>query len=131
MAKRLVSLKMGSVSRTQVLDEMVWMPLGKAWIHFSPTPASYKTLNSKPDVVIYEALCFNLSQGRMNGAPDETRTHSCKFSSLCHILSMAEGLGKYIVRFIFTFLCVVKHLHSYIKYSYLILIILWFQVFLI
>ena len=33
-------------------------------------------------VVIYEALCFNVAQGQMNGAPNETRTHSCRFASL-------------------------------------------------
>ena len=33
------------------------------------------------NIVIYEALCFDVAQGRMNGAPNETRTHSCRFSS--------------------------------------------------
>ena len=33
-------------------------------------------------VVIYEALCFDVAQGQMNGAPNETRTHSCRFASL-------------------------------------------------
>ena len=33
-------------------------------------------------VVIYEALCFDVAQGQMNGAPNETRTHSCRFTSL-------------------------------------------------
>ena len=32
--------------------------------------------------IIYKALCFDMAQGRMNGAPNETRTHSCKFASL-------------------------------------------------
>ena len=32
-------------------------------------------------VVIYEGLYFNLAQGQMNGAPNETRTHSCRFAS--------------------------------------------------
>ena len=32
--------------------------------------------------VIYKALCFNVAQGRMNGAPNETRTHSCRSASL-------------------------------------------------
>ena len=27
-------------------------------------------------VVIYEVLCFDVAQGQMNGAPNETRTHS-------------------------------------------------------
>ena len=30
---------------------------------------------------IYEALCFDVAQGRLNGAPNETRTHSCRFAS--------------------------------------------------
>ena len=34
------------------------------------------------NLVIYKALCFNVAQGRMNGAPNETRTHSCRFASL-------------------------------------------------
>ena len=33
-------------------------------------------------VVIYEALYFDVAQGQMNGAHNETRTHSCKFVSL-------------------------------------------------
>ena len=33
-------------------------------------------------VVIYEGLYFDLAQGQMNGAPNETRTHSCRFASL-------------------------------------------------
>ena len=33
-------------------------------------------------VVIYKALCFDVGQGRMNGAPNETRTHSCRFARL-------------------------------------------------
>ena len=32
--------------------------------------------------VIYKAFCFDVGQGRMNGAPNETRTHSCRFASL-------------------------------------------------
>ena len=32
-------------------------------------------------VVIYEDLCFNVAQGQMNGAPNETRTHACMFAS--------------------------------------------------
>ena len=40
-------------------------------------------------VVIYEALCFDVAQGRMNGAPNETRTHSCRFASLaCSVYSI-------------------------------------------
>ena len=33
-------------------------------------------------VVIHKAICFDVAQGRMNGAPNETRTHSCRFASL-------------------------------------------------
>ena len=33
-------------------------------------------------MVIYKALCFDVAQGRMNGAPNETQTHSCRFASL-------------------------------------------------
>ena len=33
-------------------------------------------------IVIYEALCFDVAQGRMIGAPNETRTHSCRFARL-------------------------------------------------
>ena len=32
-------------------------------------------------VVIYKALCFDVAQGQMNGAPNETRTHSCRFAN--------------------------------------------------
>ena len=32
-------------------------------------------------LVIYKALCFDVAQGRMNRAPNETRTHSCRFAS--------------------------------------------------
>ena len=32
--------------------------------------------------LIYEGLYFDLAQGQMNGAPNETRTHSCRFASL-------------------------------------------------
>ena len=39
-------------------------------------------LNFSPAVLIYEALCFDVAQGQMNGAPNETRTHSCRFASL-------------------------------------------------
>ena len=36
---------------------------------------------SKVIIVIYEALCFDVAQGQMNGAPNENRTHSCRFAS--------------------------------------------------
>ena len=34
------------------------------------------------EVVIYKAICFDVAEGRMNGAPNETRTHWCRFASL-------------------------------------------------
>ena len=33
-------------------------------------------------IVIYKGLCFDVAQGRMNGVPNETRTHSRRFASL-------------------------------------------------
>ena len=33
-------------------------------------------------IVIYKALCLDVAQGQMNGVPNETRTHSCRFASL-------------------------------------------------
>ena len=33
-------------------------------------------------MVIYKALCFDVAQGRMKGAPNETRTHSSRFASI-------------------------------------------------
>ena len=38
--------------------------------------------NFSDNLVIYKALYFNVAQGRMNGAPNETQTHSCRFDSL-------------------------------------------------
>ena len=32
-------------------------------------------------IVIYEGLCFDLAQGRMNGVSNEIRTHSCRFAN--------------------------------------------------
>ena len=32
-------------------------------------------------IVIYKALCFDVAQGRMNWAPNENRTQSCRFAS--------------------------------------------------
>ena len=39
----------------------------------------FRVLGTK---VIYEGLYFDLAQGQVNGAPNETRTHSCRFASL-------------------------------------------------
>ena len=33
-------------------------------------------MQSDYTIVIYKALCFDVAQGRMNEAPNETRTHS-------------------------------------------------------
>ena len=44
-------------------------------LNHTSTPSQYT-------FVIYEALCFDVAQGRMNGAPNETRTHLCRFASL-------------------------------------------------
>ena len=33
-------------------------------------------------VVIYKDFCLDVAQGRRNGAPNETRTHSWMFASL-------------------------------------------------
>ena len=32
-------------------------------------------------IVIYEAFCLDVAQGHMNGAPNKTRTLSCRFAS--------------------------------------------------
>ena len=46
--------------------------------YYRPSPVNLPTST----VVIYKALCFDVAQGRMNGAPNETRTHTCRFASL-------------------------------------------------
>ena len=38
-------------------------------------------------IVIYKALIFDVAQGRMNGAPNEIRTHSCR----CYVLTFWPG----------------------------------------
>ena len=43
-----------------------------------------KPLLDSAGIVIYKALCFGVAQGRMNGTPNETRTHSCRFVSLIY-----------------------------------------------
>ena len=35
-------------------------------------------------IVIYKAFCLDVAQGRMNGAPNGTRTHSCRFANLAY-----------------------------------------------
>ena len=41
-------------------------------------------------VVIYEALCFDLAQGRKNGPLNETRTHSSRFATLPEVLRRCQ-----------------------------------------
>ena len=51
----------------------------------TPPEASLKVTNMmdcNTVIVIYKALYFDVAQGRMNGAPNETRTHLCRFASL-------------------------------------------------
>ena len=45
---------------------------------------SYTVIINLHSLVIYEGLYFDLAQGQMNGAPNETRTHSCRFASLTY-----------------------------------------------
>ena len=46
-------------------------------------PQCYNYKSAQYEVeVIYKALCFDVAQGQMNGAPNETRTHLCRFASL-------------------------------------------------
>ena len=37
---------------------------------------------TNPYLEIYETLYFDVAQGQMNWAPNETRTHSCRTASL-------------------------------------------------
>ena len=49
-----------------------------------PLPLLYSSSPTLPlkfyVFVIYKALGFDVAQGRMNGASNETRTHSCRFA---------------------------------------------------
>ena len=47
--------------------------------------------------VIYKALCFDVAHGRMNGAPNETRTHLCRFASPACFASMRHE-GEWVGR---------------------------------
>ena len=47
-----------------------------------PYRPNYYYVADGQSIVIYKALCFDVAQGRMNGAPSETRTHSGRFASL-------------------------------------------------
>ena len=50
------------------------------YIYFIHLLNKQKLQNVGGIIVIYKALCFDVAQGRMNGAPNETRTHSCRFA---------------------------------------------------
>ena len=67
----------------------VWVPLvgcpTVAWLSFAEfgeLEYMTDTLLAELVVIIYEGLYFDLAQGQMNGAPNETQTHSCRFASL-------------------------------------------------
>ena len=74
---------------------------------------------------IYEALCFDVAQARMNGTPSETRTHSWKLASLAYLilhyprcpywmlvcLSMCYGSHVRIFAFILT--CILTYIHIF------------------
>ena len=38
----------------------------------------YLWLNNNLYMEIYQAFCLDVAQGHMKGAPNETRTHSCR-----------------------------------------------------
>ena len=40
-----------------------------------------KNVVYKEIIVIYKPFCLDVTQGQMNGAPNETQTHSCRFAS--------------------------------------------------
>ena len=42
----------------------------------------WSTFRPHREVRIYEALCLDLALGWINGAPNETRTHLCRFANL-------------------------------------------------
>ena len=62
-----------TASESMILGQPDLVRSAKFWQNF---------LNHLVTVVIYEGLYFDLAQGQMNGAPNETRTHSCRFASL-------------------------------------------------
>ena len=74
---------------TDPLEE--WIPIIRSFTRLlldyfwvQSHPAHFTTSNRfliRAFIVIYEALCFDVAQGRMNGAPNKTRTHSCRFAS--------------------------------------------------
>ncbi len=60
---------------------------------FAKNEKEQETLIQTISIVIYKALCFDVAQGRMNGAPNETQTHSCRFAQTISIYSQDIGMG--------------------------------------
>ena len=63
-------------------------------------------------IVIYKALCFDVAQDRMNGAPNETRTHSCRFASLLTVTPL-EWPGRSRYKFFVVFFPLNSHQIAY------------------
>ena len=55
-------------------------PIKNIPLNYSPYHWSLFLLDNL--IEIYEAISFDVAQGWMNGAPNETRTHSWSFSNL-------------------------------------------------
>ena len=53
----------------------------KCFIKGCPRGVMVKALDCGIVVEIYKAFCLDVAQGHMKGAPNETRTHSCRFAS--------------------------------------------------
>ena len=63
--------------------DLICIPANTAgWSVPAKRPGNVTSCHAAFRIVIYKALCFDVAQGRMNGAPNETRTHSCRFASL-------------------------------------------------
>ena len=82
---RLFSLNLATnLVKFHLKTDLVWFGLVSLFNGISTLCRLFnaKAILLKRTVVIYKALCFDVAQGRMNGAPTETRTHSCRFASL-------------------------------------------------
>ena len=58
---------------------------GKLWIETLPGEGWVPPGYSYPRHTIYKAFCLDMAQGRMNGAPSDTRTlymHICIFYAI-------------------------------------------------
>ena len=62
--------------RSQLRESSVSSHTEELW--YNETVSLWMTIY----LVIYKTRCFDVAQGRMNRAPNETRTHSCRFASL-------------------------------------------------